>query len=49
MVRIFSFFKILFIYLREREREQGRGTGGEADSPLGRELDVEFSPRTLGS
>ena len=34
---------------RERERmSKGRGKG-EAESPLSREPNVEFNPRTLGS
>ena len=49
----FSFFKILFIYLREREREHKQWMGGEAkgqaDSPLSRELDAGLNLRTSGS
>ena len=53
--RVISFFvKILFIYSRERVREnkQGKrqaGREGEAISPLSREPNEGFHPRTLGS
>jgi len=48
-----SFFKILFIYLRERMREResmrGGGSEGEADSPLSGEPSVGLDPGTPGS
>ena len=35
---------------RERERDHERGGAeGQADIPLGRELDLGLNPRTLGS
>jgi len=41
------FFKILFIYLRERAQAERVAEGeGEAGSPLRREPDAGFNPRT---
>jgi len=40
------FFKKIFIYLKEKESTEGMG---KEDSPLSREPDAGFYPRTLGS
>ena len=51
-LRLYIFWKDLFIYIREREHEQGVGQrkkekeNSEADSPLSMKPDPGFDPRT---
>ena len=43
---IYSFLKILFIYMTEREHERAEGEG-EAGSPLSRKLDAGLDPKIM--